>query len=104
MLPAAHAWASAGADIVMGGHIHLPYVRQVNERLPDLPRPLWAVQAGTAISRRVRRGGGEANSVNLVRYDGAAGARTCVVERWEHDATLARFVLAHTHGIALHKA
>ena len=24
--PAVHAWAGAGADIVMGGHIHLPYV------------------------------------------------------------------------------
>jgi 3',5'-cyclic AMP phosphodiesterase CpdA len=98
---AAHAWASAGADIVMGGHIHLPYVRQVNERLPELPRPLWAVQAGTAVSRRVRRGGGEANSVNLVRYDGAAPARTCVVERWEHDAKLARFVRANEVCIAL---
>jgi 3',5'-cyclic AMP phosphodiesterase CpdA len=90
---AARAWTEAGADIVMGGHIHLPYVRPVNERYPALPGRLWAVQAGTAVSRRVRRGGGEANSVNLVRYDPLAAARACVVERWAHDAALGRFQL-----------
>jgi hypothetical protein len=45
------AWAAAGADLVMGGHIHLPYVMP----LPGLARPMWAVQAGTAVSHRVRR-------------------------------------------------
>ena len=46
------AWASAGADLVMGGHIHLPFVRA-----DDAGRPLWVAQAGTAVSRRVRPGG-----------------------------------------------
>ena len=46
-------WAAAGADLVMGGHIHLPYVLALH----GLARPLWAVQAGTAVSSRVRKGG-----------------------------------------------
>jgi 3',5'-cyclic AMP phosphodiesterase CpdA len=73
---AARAWASAGADLVMGGHIHLPFVRQM-----DAGRPLWVAQAGTAVSRRVRPGG-EANSVNVVRRDGVVWS----VERWDYDA------------------
>jgi hypothetical protein len=78
---ATRAWASAGADLVMGGHIHLPFVRQT-----DAGRPLWVAQAGTAVSRRVRAGG-EANSVTVVRC--AAGVAT--VERLDHDGS--RFAL-----------
>lgn len=48
--------------------------------LPGLPRPLWAVQAGTALSRRVR--GGITNSVNVIR---ASTGRGGVVERWDLD-------------------
>jgi 3',5'-cyclic AMP phosphodiesterase CpdA len=55
---AQECWAAAGADLVMGGHIHLPYVMP----LQGLLRPLWAVQAGTAVSWRVRAGA--PNSVN----------------------------------------
>ena len=73
------AWASAGADLVMGGHIHLPYVMP----LPGLARPMWAVQAGTAVAHRVRPG--VPNSVNVVRWQAAQGA--CAVEQWDHVAT-----------------
>ncbi len=72
------AWANAGADMVMGGHIHLPYLLPLHELNGGLPRRLWAVQAGTAVSHRVREG--VANSVNLVRWDGARA----VVERWDY--------------------
>jgi len=96
---AARAWAAAGADLVMGGHIHLPFVRQMNERLPDLSRPLWVVQAGTAVSHRVRRGG-EANSVNIVRYEPAKNAGVCVVERWDYRTG---FELADTVCIGLRR-
>lgn len=80
---AARAWAAAGADIVMGGHIHLPYVRPVRERFADLPRELWCVQAGTAVSSRIRR---EAvNSVNVIHYaDPATALPQCRVERWDY--------------------
>ena len=43
-------WSSAGADLVLGGHIHLPYVLPLHERWPTLPRPMWVVQAGTAVA------------------------------------------------------
>jgi 3',5'-cyclic AMP phosphodiesterase CpdA len=95
---AARAWASAGADLVLGGHIHLPFVKAMK----DLPRPLWVVQAGTAVSQRVRPGA-KANSVNLVRYDTASDPGACVVERWDHDAARDRFQLADRTRIVLHR-
>jgi predicted MPP superfamily phosphohydrolase len=84
---AQQAWAAAGADLVMGGHIHLPYVMP----LPGLARPLWAVQAGTAVSSRVRSG--VPNSVNVVRWSPEGG---CVVEQWDHSQAEAAFVRAAT--------
>lgn len=80
---ALQAWAEAGADLVLGGHIHLPYVLPLHERVEGLARRLWAVQAGTAVSDRVRHEAG--NSVNLIRSEEAAtgGGRACVVERWD---------------------
>jgi 3',5'-cyclic AMP phosphodiesterase CpdA len=77
-------WAEAGCDLVLGGHIHLPYV----VALRGLARPLWAVQAGTAVSARIRDG--IANSVNVLRWDGRT-ARACQVERWDY-TSLGEFV------------
>jgi 3',5'-cyclic AMP phosphodiesterase CpdA len=99
---AARAWAHAGADLVMGGHIHLPFVRPMSERVPGLARELWVAQAGTAVSRRVRPGA-PANSVNLVRYDRAAGPGACIVERIDYDALRARFALAARHALSLER-
>lgn len=73
-------WAAAGCDLVLGGHIHLPYVLA----LPGLSRPMWAVQAGTAVSWRIRDG--VPNSVNLVRWGDDAPRGRCRIERWDHDA------------------
>lgn len=80
---AAQRWAAAGADLIVGGHIHLPFVVALHKRWAELPRALWAVQAGTALSTRVRPGAG--NSVNLIRVDGAVPQPACVVERWDHN-------------------
>lgn len=85
---AQHAWAHAGADLVLGGHIHLPYVAP----LPGLARAMWVVQAGTAVSSRVRSG--VPNSVNLLRWS-ALQAR-CAVEQWDYAAARAAFVCAKT--------
>jgi 3',5'-cyclic AMP phosphodiesterase CpdA len=74
---AVHRWAEAGADLVLGGHIHLPYAMP----LPELSRPLWVVQAGTAVSHRVR--GEQPNSVNLLRWGHDAPLGQCVIERWD---------------------
>jgi 3',5'-cyclic AMP phosphodiesterase CpdA len=84
---ATQRWADAGADLVLGGHIHLPYVLPLHERVPGLKRRLWAVQAGTALSSRVRDG--VPNSINLLRWGGPLPAGRCEIERWDfhHEAT-----------------
>ena len=86
---ATRAWSAAGADLVMGGHIHLPYALA----LQGLSRRLWVVQAGTAVSSRIRPGA--PNSVNILRWGEPAGTsdppaqlesnaeRECLVERWD---------------------
>jgi 3',5'-cyclic AMP phosphodiesterase CpdA len=81
-------WAAAGADLVMGGHIHLPYVMA----LDGLARPMWAVQAGTAVSSRVRRG--VPNSVNLLRWGADSSPGCCVIEQWDFSAAEQAFVRA----------
>ena len=80
-------WAAAGGDLVMGGHIHLPYVMA----LPGLARPMWVVQAGTAVSSRTRHN--VPNSVNLVRWGCAVPERRCVIERWDYAANYQAFML-----------
>lgn len=81
-------WAAAGADIVMGGHIHLPYVMA----LQGLTRPMWAVQAGTAVSSRVRKG--VPNSVNLLRWGADSPSGGCQIEQWDFSAAQQAFVRA----------
>ena len=86
---ATRVWSAAGADLVMGGHIHLPYTLALH----GLARRLWVVQAGTAVSSRTRP---EApNSVNLVRWGQAIdrsetqarndsdASDCCLIEQWD---------------------
>jgi 3',5'-cyclic AMP phosphodiesterase CpdA len=98
---AVRRWAHAGADIIMGGHIHLPYVRPLSDRFHDLPRRIWSVQAGTAVSHRVRHG--TPNSINLIRHT-TAEQFACVVERWDYGVQERRFVLAHSDRLELDRA
>ncbi|MEY4563627.1 MAG: hypothetical protein RLZZ618_2904 [Pseudomonadota bacterium] len=79
---AVRTWVAAGADLVLAGHIHLPFVVPLHRRFSDLPRTAWAVNAGTAVSSRLRF---EANnSVNIIRYGGPRNQRRCAeVERWD---------------------
>jgi len=81
------AWTAAGVDLVLGGHIHLPYLHALPAAAGRCPA--WAVQAGTAVSARVRDG--VPNSVNLVRCGGGVLPRRCVVERWDYVASSGRF-------------
>ncbi len=74
------AWVDAGADVVMGGHIHLPFIRPLSRRFPGLSRRAWCVQAGTAVSHRVR--GKVPNSINFIEHDPGAGHS--FAERWDH--------------------
>ncbi len=86
-------WAAAGADMVMGGHIQLPYVRP----LQGLARPMWAVQAGTAVSSRVRDG--QPNSVNLLRWGSVAPEGQCLIEQWDFSASDQAFFQVRCTGI-----
>lgn len=84
-------WRAAGADMVLGGHIHLPYVLPLPAPAAEggRNRVLWVVQAGTAVSSRVRAEAG--NSVNLVHI-ADHGPRRAVVQRWDHLPAQQRFV------------
>jgi 3',5'-cyclic AMP phosphodiesterase CpdA len=91
------AWAAAGADLVLGGHIHLPGVmrweastsaargataRGVMRELAAVneeSRGLWVALAGTAVSSRVRPDA--PHSVNLVSWD--PQQRQATVEQWD---------------------
>ncbi|KQP48611.1 metallophosphoesterase [Pseudorhodoferax sp. Leaf274] len=92
---AVHAWAAAGADVVAGGHIHLPYVLPLHQVHAGLARRMWCVQAGTAVSARLRR---EANnSVNVLRRGGGVSQ----VERWDFDEPSQRFTCVARHALDL---
>jgi 3',5'-cyclic AMP phosphodiesterase CpdA len=85
------AWAQAGADLILGGHIHLPSI--VPLALPlGLTRSVWSVQAGTAVSSRVRWDA--PNSVNLLRYDPLAAPGECRAEMWHYRVASDAFELA----------
>ena len=79
-------WSKAGADLVLGGHIHLPYVLDLRDRPEPTARPMWCVQAGTAVSSRVRHG--TCNSVNLIHWNAVPPGRPrkCRVERCDYQA------------------
>ncbi len=81
------AWADAGADLILSGHIHLPFIMPLHEWF-TLARPLWAVSAGTAISSRIRHEAG--NSLNIIRTQ-ATSPRACVVEQWDYIPASAEF-------------
>lgn len=97
---AVRAWSDAGADLVLGGHIHLPYVLPLHEQRAGLARRLWCVQAGTALSTRVRAPAG--NSVNVLRHAiDTTGRRQGVVERWDYVAAQRRFDRVACHHLDL---
>lgn len=93
---AMQAWAEAGADLILSGHIHLPFVLALHESFP-LPRAMWAVSAGTAISSRVRHDAG--NSLNVIRTLPDTFPRACIVEQWDYDAAFASFRLVVEHRL-----
>jgi 3',5'-cyclic AMP phosphodiesterase CpdA len=93
-------WARAGADLILGGHVHLPYVLPLHDTFAGLPRRMWAVQAGTALSSRTR--GTIDNSVNLIRYGaGPGGPRRTTVERWDYAEPDGEFRMIARHELAL---
>ena len=98
---AVQSWARAGADLVLGGHIHLPYVADLCARAGGTPRALYCVQAGTALSHRTRHG--SPNSINIIRWRAPATTerRLVRVERWDYDLADSRFEETHVHDLKL---
>ena len=84
-------WAAAGVDLILGGHIHRPFACKLPKRLTGVARTVWLIQAGTALSRRIRSDAG--NSVNLIRYRGLASQRSCTYERWDYVESSQTFML-----------
>ena len=85
MEAALQAWLDAGADAVLGGHIHHPYIVPVSGN--GQGQRLWIIQAGTAVSRRVREN--YPNSVNLIRR--TSGGTAWQAQRWDYSASAQRF-------------
>ncbi len=98
---AVKAWSEAGADLVLGGHIHLPYVSDVCALVQGAPRTMYCVQAGTALSTRVRHN--TPNSVNVIRWVSPPPGipRVCKLERWDYDLADGRFELTHPYELKL---
>lgn len=99
--PALQAWSSAGADLVLGGHIHLPYVADLTQRPTPTPRRMWCVQAGTATSDRLRHD--TSNSVNLIHWKAAApgSTRVCHFERCDYSAAADAFEMVEKRELLL---
>jgi hypothetical protein len=101
---AIRAWSAAGADAILGGHIHRPFVCPIyapplneHEAMDSKPpRSVWAVQAGTAVSSRVRYDAG--NSVNLIHYD-PAKSNAFKVERWDYLRDMNAFDVVAVHDL-----
>jgi 3',5'-cyclic AMP phosphodiesterase CpdA len=83
-------WIAAGADLFLGGHIHLPYCIEV--RTTDLRQSGVLLQAGTCLSSRIRNG--IPNSYNLVTLQRYGTERRMSIERRDYDAASGRFVMA----------
>lgn len=74
---AMRVWATAGADLLLGGHIHQSFVAPLTAPMDGC----WVVQTGTAVSRRVRER--VPNSVHLIRWSGDGQRPRVSVERWD---------------------
>jgi 3',5'-cyclic AMP phosphodiesterase CpdA len=95
---AAQAWADCGADLILGGHAHLPYTASIASRAQGM---LHCLQAGTALSSRTRHG--EPNSVNIARWSAptSSAARAVQAERWDYKNPMDGFALASVQSLAL---
>lgn len=58
-------WRAAGADGVLSGHIHQPFIVPIPFAKDGFSaRPMWAIQTGTTVSKRLRDN--YANAFNII--------------------------------------
>ncbi|MFA7553031.1 MAG: metallophosphoesterase [Spongiibacteraceae bacterium] len=74
-------WGKAGLDLVLGGHIHFPFTAPLSRYMVGLQGNPWVVQAGTAISTRVRNS--IPNSFMRLQFD--TGRDGLCIQRWDYD-------------------
>jgi len=87
-------WIDAGADLFIGGHIHLPYCMTVQP--PGGSRAAVVLQAGTSVSLRVRHG--VPNSYNRLVFAQTIGSeRRMRLERCDYDAATRNFTTTHAY-------
>lgn len=85
---AVRAWSRAGMQLYLAGHIHYPFCASLERRYPGVPASCWTLQAGTAVSRRVRDH--KANSFNLIEW--CSGQDMIELERWDFTPALPGFL------------
>jgi 3',5'-cyclic AMP phosphodiesterase CpdA len=56
-----------GVSVIVAGHLHKSHVEELHTSIHSLKSPMLMLQAGTAVSSRVRR---EGNSYNVLTLDG----------------------------------
>ena len=91
------AFAAAGVDLVLSGHVHVAAVGQA----PGCPRPLWLVHSGTSTSRRGRGAEQGRNSCNWITLETGPEGRMARVEQlvWSEDR--GRFEVETVHDCEL---
>ncbi|WP_394752821.1 metallophosphoesterase family protein [Crenothrix sp.] len=92
-------WAKAGADLILGGHIHLPFIVPLHHKFSEFDQRMWAVQAGTGVSSRTRQN--IDNSVNIIRYHRLKEPRSCDIERWDYNRHTSMFLCVSSETLVL---
>lgn len=90
---AIETWSAAGMDLVLGGHIHYPFMAPLKGHYPQINTQAWVIQAGTAVSRRVRNQ--KSNSFNRIVIEDKR--ETVRIEQWSYQMDAGRFELVEAH-------
>jgi 3',5'-cyclic AMP phosphodiesterase CpdA len=94
------AWAEAGADLVLCGQLPTPSVVALHRRYEQLPKTMWAAQAGVAAAARTIEQG---HSFNFIRFEPPTSRRrSMTIERWDHVPERGRFHCVKSEELHVH--